>query len=305
MELLVSVLRSQIPSRRVIIHRDRIDCSAFGYSKDILCDSSSSTLSFDVHACKHYNLHHCGFSSSQIPTVNVQYAIFFLYDCDICGRRQTKQLEWFTVALMADNSTGFVHHRRDGEHRTGMKGCHALNLEMSNSMMTKLQQLEALNLESTVGDDVYRNRVRATESRKDLKKSWELLKNRQPQKTQHGHRPQPETLDASSKQSLDLIEAREPQKPQQRRQQTSEALGCWPASPPRLSAPPGTSVEAARTLTKKPQAHAAACLEEARKLSEDTDDTSSSESMQDDVARTDERTETRSEFTSGAMEPVH
>ena len=187
---------------------------------------------------------------------------------------------------MADNSTGFVHRHRDGKHRTGMKGCHALNLEMSHSMMTKLQLIAALNLESAVGDDVYRDRVRATETREDLKKSWELLKKRQPQKTQHGHRPKPETLDASSKQSLYLIEAREPQKPQQRRQQTSEALGCWPASPPCLSAPPGTSVEA-------------------RKLSEDTDDTSSSESMQDDVARTDERAETRSEFTSGAMEPVH
>ena len=59
-----------------------IECVAFGYRKAILYDITSSTLSFVVHACKHFDmseivrvsvhLRHFCFSSNHIPTLNVQ-----------------------------------------------------------------------------------------------------------------------------------------------------------------------------------------------------------------------------------------
>ena len=191
-----------------------------------------------------------------------------------------------------------------------------------------MKRINALNLEPTV-----------TDLKAEFKQSLDLLKKGEAQKIQHGHQPKPEAPDAAIateskqsvdpwsplarlaefKQSLDLIKEREAQKTQQRHQQTPEALGYWPTSPPCLSTPSGTSVEAARTLTEEPQADATSCPEEARKLSEHTEETSSSESIQDYVVWTDERAETptttantttRSDFRSFSqayhhhMEPV-
>ena len=219
---------------------------------------------------------------------------------------------------MADNRPGLVHSRPDGKP---MRVTKATMRTMPASMRSEMKRINALNLEPAVTDlkaefKKYQSRVqsveRCTDLKAEFKQSLDLLKKREAQKIQHGHQPKPEALDAAIateskqsvdpwsplarlaefKQSLDLIKEREAQKTQQRHQQTPEALGYWPTSPPCLSTPSGTSVEAARTLTEEPQADATSCPEEARKLSKDTEETSSSESIQDYVVWTDERAET-------------